>query len=138
MTGLARDGDLDRERANVDSRCIVVVGPCASGKSTVVDALRNLGYNAYVSAQEHSEIASLWRHLEPDILIALEADIAAVHARRGRDWPEWLHDVQVERLSQATAAADLLIDTSGLAAPAVIEAVVRFLEGHPINRPSFR
>ena len=57
--------------ASAESRKIVVVGPCAAGKSTLVTALRELGYDAHVSGQEHSEIAMLWQHSQPDVLIAL-------------------------------------------------------------------
>src|SRR5688500_18415442 len=81
---------------------IVVVGPCAAGKSTLVSALRALGYDAHVSGQEHSEIATLWQHSQPDVLIALAVDISAVRDRRGGPWPEWLHDLQVRRLAAAT------------------------------------
>src|SRR5688500_4548371 len=83
---------------SAESRKIVVVGPCAAGKSTLVTALRALGYDAHVSGQEHSEIATLWQHSRPDVLIALDADISAVRDRRGGSWPAWLHDLQVQRL----------------------------------------
>jgi hypothetical protein len=103
------------------------VGPCAAGKSTLVAALRALGYNARVSGQEHSAIPTLWEHSQPDVLIVLDVDIAAVRDRRGGQWPEWLHDVQVQRLDAATRAADLAIDTSGLQVQAVIDRVVAYL-----------
>lgn len=116
-----------------DARRIVVVGPCAAGKSTLVSALRALGYDARVSAQEHSEISTLWQHAQPDLLVALEVDIAAVRDRRGGPWPEWLHDVQVRRLAAASKAADLAIDTTALSAQTVIDRVIAFLEepDHP-------
>ena len=112
-----------------DPRRIVVVGPCAAGKTTLVNALHALGYDARVSGQEHSEIATLWQHTQPDVLIALEVDIAAVRDRRGGSWPEWLHDRQVKRLTTASKAADLTIDTTELSAQSVIERVVAYLEG---------
>src|SRR3954468_3739429 len=111
-----------------ESRKIVVVGPCAAGKSTLVSALRSLGYDAHVSGQEHSEIATLWRHSQPDVLIALDADITAVRERRGDSWPEWLHDLQVRRLADAARAADLAIDTTELSTQAVVARVVAYLE----------
>jgi chloramphenicol 3-O-phosphotransferase len=111
-----------------ESRKIVVVGPCAAGKSTLVTALRELGYDAHVSGQEHSEIATLWQHSQPDVLIALDADIAAVRDRRGDSWPEWLHDLQVRRLAAAARAADLAIDTTKLSTDAVVARVVAYLE----------
>ncbi len=118
----------DAPSGSTDSRRIVVVGPCAAGKSTLVTALRALGYDARVSGQEHSAIPNLWQHSQPDVLIALDVDIAAVRDRRGGKWPEWLHDLQVQRLNVATRAADLTIDTTGLRAQVVVDRVVSFLE----------
>src|SRR5215211_5455481 len=109
--------------AQAESRKIVVVGPCAAGKSTLVSALRGLGYDAHVSGQEHSEIATLWQHSQPDVLIALEVEIGAVRARRGGSWPEWLHDVQVRRLAAASRAANLAIDTSMLSPQTIVDRV---------------
>jgi hypothetical protein len=113
---------------SAESRKIVVVGPCASGKSTLVAALRALGYDAHVSGQEHSEIATLWQHSQPDVLIALDVDIAAVRNRRGDSWPEWLHDLQVQRLGDASRAANLAIDTTTLSPQIVVDRVVAYLE----------
>ena len=110
-----------------DRRKIVVVGPCASGKSSLVAALQKLGHEASACGQEHSSILSLWARSDPDIVIVLTADIAAVRARRGPYWPEWLHDVQMERLEQAIQAADLVLDTSPLNAEAVLAQVSLFL-----------
>ncbi len=112
----------------MESTKIVVVGPCAAGKTTLVTALRAIGYDAHVSGQEHSEIATLWQHAQPDVLIALEVDITAVRDRRGGPWPEWLHDEQVRRLAHASQAADLAIDTTELSPQTVVERVVAFLE----------
>jgi cytidylate kinase len=109
-------------------RKIVVVGPCAAGKSTLVTALRELGYDAHASGQEHSEIAMLWQHSHPDVLIALEVDISAVRERRGGSWPEWLHDRQVRRLAAASRAADLAIDTTRLSPQTVVDRVVAYLQ----------
>ncbi len=124
------EGDLlpDVPAATSGSRKIVVVGPCAAGKSTLVAALRTLGYDAHVSGQEHSEIATLWQHSQPDVLIALDVDISAVRDRRGGSWPEWLHDLQVQRLASASRAADLAIDTTTLSTQAVFARVIAYLE----------
>jgi len=124
------EGDFLRDlpATSIGSRKIVVVGPCAAGKSTLVAALRALGYDAHVSGQEHSEIATLWQHSQPDVLIALDADISAVRNRRGESWPEWLHDLQVRRLVAASQAADLAIDTSTLSTHTVVARVLAYLE----------
>lgn len=107
---------------------VVVVGPCASGKTTLVTALRAHGYDATVSAQEHSAIPRLWQRADPDVLIALMASIEAVRERRDAAWPGWLHVAQEERLANAQDAADLVIDTSDLGADEVAERAIHFLE----------
>jgi deoxyadenosine/deoxycytidine kinase len=93
---------------------VVVVGPCASGKSTLAERLRSHGYDAYVCAQEHSEISSLWRHLEPDAVIALDVDLETLRRRRGAEWPETIYREQLRRLSAARAVAAVTIDTVAL------------------------
>ena len=118
--------DVPGERGP-DPRHVVVVGPCASGKSTLVAALRRLGYRATVCGQEHSEIPTLWRRSDPDVLVALDVDLPTLRQRRGDDWPEWLYRVQHRRLREAAAAADLRLDTSGLSQEAVLTRVTSLL-----------
>jgi len=65
-----------------DERLIVVVGPCASGKTTLVRGLQSCGYRAMVSGQEHSEIPTLWRRTAPDVTIGLIVDLATIRRRR--------------------------------------------------------
>jgi GTPase SAR1 family protein len=95
---------------------IAVVGPCASGKSTLVSALRERGYDAYAPAQEHSAVPELWRHANPDFVIALAVNFSAVLRRRGSQWPKWLYELQMRRLASAYASSDITIDTSPLTA----------------------
>ena len=78
-------------------------------------------------------IATLWRHSQPDVLIALKADIGAVRSRRGMHWPAWLHETQLQRLANAYGAADLVIDTSTLDSRAVLEGVIAYLENRVRN-----
>lgn len=106
---------------------LVVVGPCASGKSTLVAGLRRLGVDAIVCGQEHSDIATLWRRKEPDLVVALEIDLATLRARRDPAWPEWLYEVQRRRLAAATSAAAVRLDTSRLDADSVLHRVVQCL-----------
>ena len=91
---------------------IAIVGPCASGKSTLAANLQTLGFDARVSGQEHSEIAALWKRLRADMVVALHIDIATLRARRGETWSQTLFDVQMKRLRDAYAAADIHIDTA--------------------------
>jgi hypothetical protein len=116
----------DRARAP-DDRKIVVVGPCASGKTALVQALQKFGYNARVSAQEHSAVERLWQRSQPDVLIALTANLATIRQRRGPSWPDWLLDVQLRRLQSAFASADLLIDTSRRNVSEMVAEVVAYL-----------
>lgn len=122
---------LGQPRPTPESPRIVVVGPCASGKSTLVAALRAHGYDAYSAAQEHSAVARLWQRSSPDVLIALTATIQSVRARRGETWPEWLHTAQRERLHTAELEADLVIDTSRLTAEEVSQTAMAFLRALP-------
>lgn len=113
---------------NVGPARISVVGPCASGKSTLVKALRMHGYDAHVIAQEHSGIPGLWSRQRPDILIALQADLESVRLRR-RD-PRWRRDVwhaQQDRLADAFVHADLIADTSRRSAGEVVDEVLLYL-----------
>jgi hypothetical protein len=91
---------------------VVVVGPCASGKTTLVEGLKSEGYDAVVCGQEHSEIPNLWQHSEPDLLVMLEVSLESIRARRGENWPESIYSAQLDRLRDARLAADLIIDTS--------------------------
>jgi predicted ATPase len=102
---------------------IAVAGPCASGKSTLVAALRESGYTARQIAQEHSYVAGMWRRNgRPDVLIFLDADYPAIMRRRPRFKfsPADLAEQQ-RRLAEAYAQADLRLDTSNLA-PAEVSA----------------
>lgn len=124
---------VEQHSASAGPRRVVVVGPCASGKSTLVRHLRALGYDAVACGQEHSEIPALWRHATPDVLIALRIDLATVRRRRGDDWPERLHEIQKHRLAPAFAAADLVLDSTAHDAEALLAAVVHFLRGSDVG-----
>lgn len=103
---------------------VVIVGPCASGKSTLAAALREAGLDVRIVAQEHSIVADLWRRQHPDLLIGLDVDLPTLRERRSPTWPASVYTSQRERLAPAFAAADLVVDTTPLDAAEVI-AVVR-------------
>lgn len=109
------------------------MGNCASGKTSVVRALRWRGYEAWSVAQEHSVIPDLWERQDPDVVIYLDVSLDAVRFRRGnRSWPGWIYDAQRQRLQNARDHADLVIDTDQQNLGSVIDAIVGFLErrGH--------
>lgn len=124
---MSSPGPKGSRSGNHPGRRIVVVGQCASGKSTLVQALRDRGIDAYVSAQEHSEIALLWAHQHPDVVIALSVSAQGVRERRTPSWPDWLHHTQTRRLQTAFAAANLIVDTDPLDQEGVLESVLTFL-----------
>lgn len=108
---------------------MAVVGPCMSGKSELVQALRAAGYATHHVAQEHSYVPHMWAHLtQPDVLIFLDVDYEAVRARRPDiTWgPERLEE-QAKRLAHARAHCDLHIDTSDLSIEAVRAQALQFL-----------
>lgn len=109
MTGLADRTPLDDDNGKPT---IVIVGPCASGKTSLARELAKSGIPVRICGQEHSSIRDLWRKLDPDILVALAIDLPTLRARRHDLWPEPLYVVQQQRLASAFATADLVIDTS--------------------------
>ena len=55
---------------------VAVVGVCASGKTTLVSALRQFGIDAVDVAQEHSLVPHMWQVItRPDVLIYLDAGL---------------------------------------------------------------
>ena len=67
---------------------IKVVGPCASGKSSLTARLRELGYDAHSAAQDHSYVPDMWQRLNPpDVLIYLDVTVEA--ARKGAGDRQW-------------------------------------------------
>jgi GTPase SAR1 family protein len=124
MSGLS-DEDA-RSRQN-----IVVVGPCAAGKTTLVNGLIERGFtSARLVAQEHSGVRHLWLWRgRPNVLIYLDVQAATMNRRQGRtDWTEGVRAEQIARLAGARRACDLYLPTDELTIPQVIESVVSFLE----------
>jgi deoxyadenosine/deoxycytidine kinase len=114
---------------SAEGRCrIVIVGPCASGKSVLVNRLCALGYDAHECAQEHSEVAAMWRRLiQPDVLIYLDAALATIRQRRAIDWEaDYLAKLN-HRLRDARAHCDFYLATDGLSEVEVLEAALQFL-----------
>lgn len=109
---------------------IKVVGISASGKSTLVHALRQLGYRARPVSQEHSNVPHLWAQFDrPAVLIYLHADIAAQRQRRPHlDWTPNAHAEEEARLANARDHADLRIDTSTLTPGEVLEIALALLK----------
>ena len=112
---------------------IVVVGPCASGKSTLVQRLRDIGYDAVGCAQEHSDIPTLWRRRQAGATIALTVDLPTLRARRNPDWPEEIWRRQLGRLADAQQSAVIVIDTSNKSPGEVVAIATKALRARFIR-----
>jgi deoxyadenosine/deoxycytidine kinase len=108
---------------------IVIVGPCAAGTTTLAQNLRALGYDAHPSAQEHSYVPEMWRMTHPDVLIYLDASMAAILRRRDVAWGEAHLATENQRLAHARQHCDLYIATDDLSIEQVLERTVEFLRG---------
>ena len=112
---------------------IGVVGPCGSGKSTLIAGLEARGYTCRHIAQEHSYVKDMWRRItHPDLLIYLHASFPTSTVRRKLNWLPRDHDEQLRRLSHAHQEADLIIDTDLLTPEQVLESALTFLKEHSL------
>jgi cytidylate kinase len=106
-----------------------VVGPCGSGKSTLIAGLERHGYICRHIAQEHSYVPAMWQRItNPDILIFLDASFPVSTARRKLNWRKTDHDEQYRRLAHARQNANVVIDTDALTPEQVLQKVLHFLE----------
>lgn len=112
---------------------IALVGPCASGKSTLARSLKMAGYEVRQPAQEHSFAPDMWQRLsKPDVLIFLDVDYPHFQQRRPKSdgGPAYLAE-QHRRLAHARTHCNFYIDTSALSKEEVETAVCRFLQDTP-------
>ena len=110
--------------------CVAVVGPCSAGKSTLLPALQDEGYETRHPAQEHSCAHNMWQRLSnPDILIYLDLSYEQARVRRPHidGGPQRLEE-QHRRLAHARKHCDYYLDTSDLTLQEVREAVFVFLD----------
>ena len=110
---------------------IKVVGPCAAGKSVLAAGLRDLGYDAYTAAQDHSYVPDMWQRLNPpDLLIFLDVTLESIlqRGRTGTGWDQAVLDEQHRRLRHARAHCDLYLPTSDRTEEEVLLKVVEYLE----------
>jgi GTPase SAR1 family protein len=110
----------EKKRNGEQAGHVIVVGPCAAGKTTLVRRLREIGYDAQVCAQEHSDIPGLWRRSSPAATLALDLDIEALRRRRDEHRSELILARQRARLAHAFAGATAKIDTSDLSPTEVL------------------
>jgi len=108
---------------------IGVVGPCGSGKSTLIAGLEQHGYTCRHIAQEHSYAQAMWQRItNPDILIFLDASFPVSTTRRKLSWQKIDHDEQYRRLAHARQHAHVVIDTDALTPEQVLQKVLDYLQ----------
>ncbi len=107
---------------------IGVVGPCAAGKTTLIDSLKSRSYQAKQIAQEHSYVPDMWRRLtNPDFLVYLDASYQTTLERKKLEWSLTEYQEQVKRLQNAREHADFYLNTDMLTPVEVLQAVLTFL-----------
>ena len=112
-----------------DKLIIGVVGPCASGKSTLVAALRAKNYHTRHIAQEHSYVRDMWKQMsDPDFLIYLDVSFEISVRRTGTSWNRGIFEKQEARLEHAKKHADLYIQTDELNPRQVLNIVLDSLQ----------
>ena len=114
---------------------IAIVGPCASGKSSLARGLAERGNRARQIVQEHSFVPEMWQVIaQPDFLIYLDASFQTCSQRKNLNWRQRDYDEQNLRLAHAKENCDLLIQTDGQSEANVLEEVLSSLPFNP--RPS--
>jgi deoxyadenosine/deoxycytidine kinase len=116
---------------NEDDRhpLIAVVGPCASGKTTLVEGLVRHGFKARQIAQEHSYVPKMWEILtKPDVLIYVDASFESCTERKQLNWAMKDYERQIERLTYARQHCDIFLDTEGISAQEALERALEALK----------
>jgi hypothetical protein len=107
---------------------IGVVGPCKSGKSTLVRGLQEVGYHAIQIAQEHSFAPRMWQQIaKPDLLVYLHCNYETSVAR-GLNWLESEYEDQLPRLAHARKNATLEIATDAISPEQALNQVLDLLK----------
>jgi len=111
------------------SLLIGVVGPCGSGKSTLIAGLNQHGHACRHIAQEHSYVQAMWQIItKPNLLIYLHASFQNSTARRKLNWNERDYIEQLRRLSHAREHAHIIIDTDDLTPEQVLQQALDFIK----------
>lgn len=130
-------------KTNSDLPRVGIVGPCTSGKSTLIHNLsgQNHTFNLRHIAQEHSYVQTMWQVIsKPRWLIYLDVSYAESLRRKNLNWTENEYLEQVRRLQHARDHADFYIHTDGMNPEQVAEKVKEFLgtlgiEQEPPEKP---
>jgi cytidylate kinase len=118
------------ENRNQPADLIVgVVGPCCSGKSTLVNSLIQRGYMVRHIAQEHSFAPRMWQIIgKAELLIFLDVSFEVAQQRRWMNWQPADLEEQQRRLKHAREQCDLYLQTDALSAEQVLQQVLTVLK----------
>lgn len=107
---------------------IAVVGPCAAGKTTLIEGLVDRGYRARQIAQEHSYVPKMWQILtKPEVLIYVDASFESCTQRKKLNWSVMEYERQIERLAHARQHCDIYLDTEGISPQEALEQALEAL-----------
>ena len=121
--------DLQSMEPPSSSPLVGVVGPCGSGKSTLIAGLERHGYACRHIAQEHSYVQAMWQKIaKPTVLIYLDVSFPVSTRRRRLNWQKKDHEEQLRRLTHARQHADLLIETDHLTPEQVLQKALDYLQ----------
>ena len=107
-----------------------IVGPCGSGKSTLIRLLNehNILAEFHHIAQEHSYVKDMWQRIvNPNFLVYLDASYETTTLRRKLNWTLEEYQEQCRRLAHAREHAHLCITTDLLTELEVFGNVEEFL-----------
>lgn len=110
---------------------VVVMGVCASGKTTLVAGLAEAGICAWNVPQEHSFVRRLWEKQHPtaNVIVLLDASFETTVRRRPTiAYGPGLLDEQRRRLTPAREACHLFLPTDGLNIDQVRQTVLDWLQ----------
>ncbi len=103
---------------------VVITGVCASGKTTLANELRRLGYAARTVAQEHSCIPELWSMSGAPVTIYLHASFEAVTRRGHSLMTPYNYEAQLHRLRRAREGSTIRVDTTDRTPEEVLSEVL--------------
>lgn len=108
---------------------IGIVGPCSSGKTTLISGLATHGHSARHIAQEHSYVPDMWKRLvRPEILIYLDVSYEVSMSRRRLNLTKKEFQEQIKRLAHARNETQLYLHTDLLSIAEVLDSVLHYLE----------
>jgi deoxyadenosine/deoxycytidine kinase len=116
---------------------IGIVGPCATGKSTLAQALNEHGFGARQIVQEHSYVPDMWKVIsKPDYLIYLDASFEVCSQRKTLLWNRSEFEEQIDRLAHARMHCDLYLMTDELTEELVLKSALQALEARAATSSS--